>query len=185
MTKKQVEGETATTLKVGNRSLPTHTVIWTAGMSISPFYRHNATQFSFDEKKRVAVDQYLQVDPHVFVAGDNASTKYVGLALTAVHNAAAIAKNIRRLSSGKKAKPYKPFKPVSAVPLGRNRAIIQYGPITFDGVIGGLIRRIADLVGYADIMGYIPALKLWLKKESYEETCKVCRSPQATLEQAD
>ena len=122
------------------------------------------------------VDRYLQIDPHVFVAGDNAATKYGGLALTAVHNAAAIAKNIHRLNSGKKAKPYRPFKPISAVPLGRNRAIIQYGPITFDGPLGGLIRRLADLVGYADIMGYLAALKLWLKKEAYEETCTRCRS---------
>ncbi len=185
MTNKHVGGETAQTLKVDDRSIPTQTVIWTAGMSNSPFFAHNATQFSFDQKKRVAVDQYLQVDPHVFVAGDNASTKYGGLALTAVHNATAIAHNIRRLSSGKKARAYKPLKPISAVPLGRNRAIIQYGPFTFDGVLGGVIRRIADLVGYADIMGYVPALKLWMKQESYEETCKVCRSPQVSTPAAD
>ncbi len=185
MTGKHVNGETSTTLKVDDRPIPTHTVIWTAGMSNSQFFTHNATQFSFDPKKRVAVDQYLQVDPHVFVAGDNAATKYGGLALSAVHNAAAISKNIRRLSSGKKARAYKPLKPISAVPLGNNRAIIQYGPVTFDGVIGGMIRRIADLVGYADIMGYVPALKLWMKKESYEETCKICRSPQVSTQTSD
>lgn len=50
----------------------------------------------FTEKRRVLIDDYLEVPnfPNVYVAGDGAGTKFSGLAQTAIRDGKFVAKDI-------------------------------------------------------------------------------------------
>jgi len=172
----KVEGETETSLTVSGRSIPTQTVIWTAGVTNNPFFAANPTQFELNEKKKVVVNEFLQVDPHTFVVGDNAATKYSGLALTAVrdgrHAARYIKSTLRHLQPHK----HRNILPVSVVPVGGFWAIFVWGWVIFGGKLGALLRIGGDFVGYYDIMGVNNALAIMRKMNDYEETCPTCKS---------
>ncbi len=176
LTGKKVEAETANTLVVDGRSIPTHTVIWTAGVTNNPFFPDNADQFSFNDKHKVVVNDHLQADDHLFVIGDNAATLFSGLALTAIHNASYVARALRRYAHHKTLPAYHPLRPITVVPVGPRWAVVQWGNLTLGGWLGGVIRLFADLIGYMDVMGIRKALAIWLKRNEYEETCPTCHA---------
>lgn len=181
VTKQAVKAATRNSLKVGARSIPTHTVIWTAGVTNNQFYKKNGEQFALDDRGRVVVDATLRVDKHLYVIGDNAAIKFGGLALTAIRQATYVAASLKGLIRYNRIpRPFKPTKPIYAVPLGNRNAVIEWHGLVFDGLLGGVLRGLADLIGYADIMGYPRAISLWLKRDEFEESCPVCRSPQVT-----
>lgn len=177
MLSKHVEAENETTLTVAGRSIPTQTVIWTAGVTNNPFFLRNKDQFTLDDKKRVVVDGHLRVDAHTFVIGDNCNAKYAGLAISAVRNANYVAWFLKWNRRGYKTTRFWPFIPISVVPLGQKRAVFQWGKIVFDGYLGGFLRLLGDIVGYGDVMGYRRALRIWLRRNDQEETCPICRAP--------
>ncbi len=172
----RVMKETEGSLVAGTRSIPTHTVIWTAGVTNNPFYKANDKQFRFDDRGKVIVDGYLRVDEHTFVIGDNAATPYSGLALTAIHNANYVAKYLKSIAHDKTITAYHPFRPISAVPVGARWSVVQWGNLTFGGFFASLVRLFADLIGYMDIMGLRRALKLWSRRYEYEDTCPHCKA---------
>src|SRR5205823_5365499 len=76
-----VKAETADDLIISGRDIKSHTVVWTAGVTNNPFLSSN--NFVISEHGKVIVDQYLQSEPDIYVIGDNADTKYSGMAQTA------------------------------------------------------------------------------------------------------
>lgn len=172
-----VKGETATTLLVDNKSVPTHTVIWTAGVTNSPFFAANSDQFTLNDKKRVVVDGTLRVDASTFVIGDNAATPFSGLALTALHNASYVAKVIRKELRGGTVRPYKPLKPVTIIPVGEDWSVFQWRSLVISGRFASLLRTIYDFIGYAEVMGARPAANIWLKRNQTHEECAFCQPP--------
>ncbi len=175
MPNKKVEGETKNSLIVDKRSIPTHTVIWTAGVTNNPFFSQNPGQFLLDKRNKVIVDRHLQVDPYTFVIGDNASTPHSGLAITAIHDAKHVASFIKHRLSGTKVSPYKPHEPLIAIPVGNGWALVQKGKWIITGKLASAIRILYDLVGYAYIMGWGPALELWHGRHKLEEDCPTCQ----------
>lgn len=171
-----VKGETDSTLKVGDRSLPTKTVIWTSGVTNNPFFKQNQDQFEFNERGKVTVNDHMMVDKHVFVLGDNAASKYGGLAQVAVKDADYAASAITRLSKNQTLNDYKQKRPVYVVPAGRRWSVLQNNNFVISGQIPNIIRGVADLIGYSDIMGLSKALKIWRKSEQSEETCSICKT---------
>lgn len=176
MLNQKVERETPNTLRVSGRSIPTHTVIWTAGVTNNPFFARNSKEFALNERKKVIVNDHLEAHERVFVIGDNAATQYSGLALTAVHNAGYVAKVLRRRVYHKNVHPYRPFKPISVIPVGPNWAIVQWGNIVFGGRLGALVRIGADLIGYSDVMGWWRSIGILRHHNETEEACHVCRA---------
>jgi NADH:ubiquinone reductase (H+-translocating) len=173
----KVEFETDTSLVVDGRSIPTKTVVWTAGVSNNPFFAKRANLFTLNNRGKVIVNDHLQVDKHLYVIGDNAVTPFSGLGLTAVHNATYVGNDITKKISGHKNTPaYKPLTPATVVPVGKNWAVFQYKSLVIGGFIAGLIRSIADLVAYNDIAGFWPALKLWTHSGELEEQCVLCKT---------
>lgn len=172
---KKVEAETKNSLIVDKRSIPTKTVIWTAGVANNPFFSVNSKQFLLDKRKKVVVDQHLQVDRHTFVIGDNAAMPYSGLAITAIHDAIYVANYIQKSVHGRTLSPYKPHKPLVAVPIGEGWAVVQKGKLILSGKLASLIRVAYDLVGYAYIMGWSQAIALWLGRNRLEEDCPTCQ----------
>jgi len=177
MLNQKVELQTPDYLQVNGAQIPTSTVIWTAGVTNNPFYKKNEAQFSFNPRGKVIVNQHLMVDDAVYVIGDNADTPYSGLGLTAVDNAAFVFKDLKRQLRGTKRRPpYKPLVPATAIPAGKKWAVFQYRNFVFTGPIASFIRSMADLIAYADIMGYKKALRTWLTSEEKEEKCQVCKA---------
>lgn len=174
--KSRVRSETEGSLQYNGKSIPTHTVVWTAGTSNNPFFKKNYRQFSLNTNGKVIVDERLQIDRYTYVIGDNAATTYSGLGLTAVHNAKYVAKDLTKRLQGQLRTPiYRVLVPATVIPVGKSWAIFQYNRIILTGVIGGFIRVIADLIAYHDIAGWYKGTRYWLKSGNKEERCQVCK----------
>lgn len=171
-----VKGETHDNLTVGERLIPSKTVIWTSGVTNNPFFKNNQSQFQFNERGKVVVDEHMMVDDHVFVLGDNAATPYAGLAQIAVNDANYTAKALHALCRGHKLRAYKQTRPVYVVPAGKKWSVLQNKNFVISGRIPNMIRGMADLIGYTDIMGLKKALMIWRSSEKTEETCRVCKT---------
>lgn len=164
-TNKKVEKETADSLIVSGRPIKSHTVIWTSGVANNPFFKNNADQFELSPNGKVVVDKYMRSGKHVYVIGDNAFTKWSGLAQTALHDGIYVAKHILR----KTKKPYKTKTPPVVVPVGKDWAIFEYKKLRLSGWIAAQIRSAADLVGYRDILPIGQALGVWSAQRIKEE----------------
>lgn len=171
--KKPVQSESADKLLLDGKPIRSHTVIWTAGIANNPFYKAN--NFMLNEKNgRVQVDELLQAWPGIFVIGDNADTKYTGLAQTALHNAVFVAENLKRHADGKRPYAYKPKNPVTVTPVGKGWAVVVWGKLHFYGRLGWWMRRAADWIGYRDIQPWWKATDRVFKDEIKEDNCLVC-----------
>jgi NADH:ubiquinone reductase (H+-translocating) len=173
---KSVGGETADTLMIDGQPLPSHTVVWTAGMANAPFYKEN--DFKLSERGKVLVDQYLQAEPDIYVLGDNNNTQYSGMAQTALHDAACVSQNLIRQANGKKPRSYKPKKPIYVMPAGPKWAAVLWGNIQLYGRIGWMLRSVADLIAFHDIEPWWAAAEQWVTEFSTQEECPTCATGQ-------
>jgi NADH dehydrogenase len=185
ITGKTVEADAPTSLMVDGKALPTQTTIWTAGVTNHPFYQKNAEHFTFDKRKKVVVDEHMKAASDVYVLGDNAATEYSGLAQVAVSDGKYLARQFIRKADGKEPQPNPgprpiPFLPVGhgpavVIPVGKNWALVEYRRFVTVGLLAWWLRRIADFIGYADIMPFFMALTLWTADRSEETDCAQCR----------
>lgn len=160
-TNQAVESATAEHIMVGGKPIKSRTVIWTAGVTNHPFYKEHGDVFELEKNGRVKVDEFMVAAKDVYVIGDNASTPYTGLAQTALHDALFVAKNIKREINGQQPKKYKAVKPPVVVPVGENWAILEWHGIRISGWLGSILRRIADFIGYNDMLPLGQALGVW------------------------
>lgn len=176
-TNSKVEHETDDSLIVNGKSIPTHTVTWTAGVANNPFFKRHSKLFMLNNRGKVIVDDHLRSEKRTYVIGDNAATQYSGLALTAVHNAHYVAKDLEQRINGESTTPaYKPQAPATVVPVGSNWGVFQYKKIVIGGHVGGVIRSLADYIAYKDIAGYKKAYSLWRHVDDEEEHCVLCKT---------
>ncbi len=180
----QVKAETAAALELEGQSIATRTVVWTAGTSVNPFYYANGTHFQLAKGGRVMVSSHLEAGDHVYVIGDNASTPYSGLAQTAVRDADYVAGDIVRSRSGRDRPAYRPVAPVSVFPVGEYWAVAEWRGYHVYGFIGYILRRLADLAGYADIERWSQAVRVWLQDSRQENECTICASAALGAEEA-
>lgn len=169
---KPVQSETSDELLVDGKPIKTNTVIWTAGLANNPFFETN--KFMLSDNHRVKVDQLMQAWPGVFVIGDNADTKYTGMAQTALHDAIFVTKNMIRHVEGQAPLAYKPKKPVYITPVGKNWAIVVWGNIHIHGRPGWMLRKAADWLGYRDVEPWWRATNRTLADRAREESCLIC-----------
>lgn len=171
-----VQGETADSLMVNGTPLPSHTVVWTAGMANNPFFVAN--NFAINERHKVVVDEHLRAEPHIFVIGDNASTPFSGLAQTALHDAKFVSENLVRGLEGRTPKTYKPRQPVLVTPAGPHWAAVDWGKLHLYGRLGWMLREAADWIGFHDLEPWWKASEQWLTELGTEEKCAVCAPAQ-------
>lgn len=158
---KHVQAETADAIIVSGKPLSTQTVIWTAGVATVPFYKENAQHFTLTKRGQVQTNDYLEAMDNVYVIGDNAATKYAGLAQTALHDAKFVAKDIKRVAAKQPRKHYVPLRPATVIPVGERWAAFEYGPLRLYGFPARLLRSAADIVGYNDLLPLKKALSIW------------------------
>jgi NADH dehydrogenase len=176
MTGQTVKAETASALKLGGDTLITKTVVWTAGIANNPFFQANEKHFRFAKNHKVEVDPRLQTHPHVYVIGDNAATPYSGMAQTAIYDAEYVVNDIVRAHRRRHRRVYVPKAPVSVIPAGTNWASVEWGRVRLYGWPGWVLRRFADLVGYADVESWPQALNVWLQDARHEDNCPICET---------
>ncbi len=169
---KTVEGEGADSLVISGKTITSHTVVWTAGVTNNPFFSENG--FDITNHGKVAVDQYLQSAPDVFVIGDNANTPFSGTAQTALYDAHFISKNLIRHVEGKYPLPYIPKSPIYVTPAGPYWAAVLWGKIQFYGLIGWAMHQAAEFRGFHDLLKLLPASEQWVKEFEQEDNCPVC-----------
>ncbi len=160
-TNKRVERENARELIVSGKPIESHTVIWTSGVSNNPLFASHPGIFTLAKNGRVVVDDQMVAHKDIYVIGDNAATPFTGLAQTAIHDAKFVAKNIMRVHNGKKPKKYRAVLPVSAIPVGIRWAVVEWRFIRIYGVLGSMLRRAADMIGYSDVLPLGTSLGAW------------------------
>lgn len=175
--KSVVQGETADQLTINGSPIPSHTVIWTAGVTNHPFFKNN--NFVITGRGKVAVDVYLQADDNIFVLGDNANTPFSGMAQTALRDGLFVAHNLRRRSSGKNFKSYVAKQPITVIPAGPGWAAVVWRKVQLSGWLGYLLRQAADLVGFHDLEPWPGATKQFLTEFGTQDNCEICAAAEA------
>lgn len=176
LTDTRVEAESIHTLQTSAGPIKTDTVVWTAGSEINPFYKNQKADFKLSKRRLVKVNPHSEGLPSVYVIGDNADTTYSGLAQTAIRQADYVAKDLGNRARGRSRKARQDKRPFQIIPVGDKWAIFEYGRLVIKGRVAWWLRRLADYIGYADVLGYIRALTIWKHSESEEDYCKFCQS---------
>ena len=169
---KTVQAETADALMVDGKPITSHTVIWTAGVTNHPFFKAN--NFSLTDRGKVNTNTQLLAEPNIYVIGDNANTMYSGLAQTALYDAVFVANSLKRQADHKKPKSYRPKAPVSVIPVGPRYAAVVWGQLRFYGLLGYILRELADLKAFHDYEPWWKAGLEWLTEFGSEESCPTC-----------
>jgi NADH dehydrogenase len=176
LTNEKVEWQDDDEVFVSGRSIPTHTVVWTSGVSNNPFFENHNQIFTLAPNKKVIVDEHMKVNENTYVIGDNAMTPYSGLAQTALHDALYVAKDLVRAKRRHARPVYKVVKPPVVIPVGKRWAILEWNSILMIDYFAHLIRRAADFIGYNDMLPIGLAFASWQSEDVKEYDCEECRA---------
>lgn len=154
---------------VDGKQINSRTVIWTSGVANNPFYEANKSHFNIDDHGRIVVDEHMKAAPSIYVIGDNAATKFSGLAQTALHDAKFVAANFKLDRRKRTKKTYKPVMPPVVIPVGKNWAVFEWHKIRLYGWPAAILRRAADFIGYSDYLPIGQALGVWRAESIIED----------------
>lgn len=174
MVNKKVESEDDDSIIISGKDIPSKTVVWTSGVSNHPFFKEHADIFELAPNGRVVVSEYLEAKPGVFVIGDNAATKFTGLAQTALHDAQFVSRVIRAYVHDAPLPKYKAVMPPVVIPAGKNWAIFEWHGIRISGPLAGMIRRAADVIGYHDVFPIGLTFGAFMAAYDEQEECPIC-----------
>lgn len=150
------------------RTVSAQTIIWTAGVRASDVTAQ--LNVAHGHAGSLAVDEFLRLHghPEVYAAGDNAaiSDPRTGhgvplLAQAAIQEGEAAANNLIRARQHQPLVAFHYRSLGNAVSLGRTEGVVEAGPITIDGVIGGLGWKLAHLVRMADLRNQLGTALDW------------------------
>ncbi len=153
---------TKTHIMTSDGTLKSDVTIWTAGNKANPLFASYPDLFTLDARQRVVVSEFFNANsPNIFVIGDAASTPYSGMAQTAIHNAIALAKNLKRSVNVQHQVPYIPKRPDYVVPIGGEWALLETEKEILHGAEGWEARRNADLWVLENFLVYNLANNHW------------------------
>lgn len=163
--------------------LKTKTVIWTAGVTINHLYRQ-IVGLKMATDGRIEVDDFLRAkgSDNVFVIGDGASSKFSGMAQTAIGQGRAAAKNIYRLVGRQKLISYRPKLPHCVIPVGQNWAAAKINGQIIYGKFAWLLRRLADLRYFLMILPLSKAITVWQSGKVLTNICPICSKKEYNME---
>lgn len=174
MVNKKVESADDDSIIISGKDIPSKTIVWTSGVSNHPFFKEHADIFELAPNGRVIVNEHLEAKPNVFVIGDNAATKFTGLAQTALHDAQFVSKVIRAYVREAPLPKYSAVMPPVVIPAGKNWAIFEWHGIRISGPLAGLIRRAADVIGYHDVFPIGLTFGAFMASYDEQEECQIC-----------
>lgn len=143
-------------VKVGEKLIPSETILWAAGAMASPLIALLGCETDNLGRAKVKEDLSLPLYPQVFVVGDAACVMQNGKALAgmapmAKQEGAYVAKLITHQLKGKKIPPFYYFDKGQMATVGRNFAIAQFGNKGIAGFFAWfvwLIVHIFYLIGF-------------------------------------
>jgi NADH dehydrogenase len=150
-------------VNIGEERIDASTVIWAAGVQVSPLTRSLKGKVELDRAGRVPVERELHVagHPEVFVIGDAAGAKTAegkplpGVAPVAMQEGRWVAENIKRATRGEAYTPFQYNDKGSMATIGRNQAVANVKGMQFAGfpawVMWALV-HVAYLVGFRNRM---------------------------------
>ncbi len=150
------------------------TVIWTAGVRAHKLIEDAGFELTRGAKAVVCHHMRAKGHHNVFVVGDAASTKYSGMAQTALYDASYVANSIQRDLSGQSVKVYKPRDVLYAVPAGPGWAGATIGKVQLYGRVGWWVRRLLDLVVFIRIAPFSSAMRAFMAHYDKDEVCAAC-----------
>src|SRR5947209_479841 len=121
---------------IGDKTIPTRTVLWAAGVKASPLAASLGAPL--DRAGRVLVNPDLTIPghPEVFVAGDLAAVDNVpGVAPAAIQEGHHTADNIERAVAGEPLRPFHYFDKGSLATIGRAAAVADLRGLKLSGFI--------------------------------------------------
>ncbi|HYC91463.1 MAG TPA: NAD(P)/FAD-dependent oxidoreductase [Thermoanaerobaculia bacterium] len=144
-------------VRVGERVIPTRTVLWGAGVQASPLAQ--SLGVPLDRAGRVLVEPDLTIPghPEVFVLGDLAAVRQrdgsfvPGVAPAAIQAGQHTAKNLVRALEGQPLRAFKYRDKGSLATIGRAAAVADFGRIRFGGFfawMAWLLIHIFFLIGF-------------------------------------
>lgn len=138
-------------------------IVWTAGSKPVDFYAKHPEVFTLGKGGRVTVNEYMQVAPYdnLYVIGDNADTRYSGMAQTALHDAKYITHNLLKEQEEKPPALYYEHQPIYVVSAGPKWAVVQQGSSVRSGKQGWYTQRQGDLSIFKNFQPYEQAIKTW------------------------
>ena len=128
-------------VRIGDRVIPTRTVLWGAGVQASPLAKSLGAPL--DRAGRVLVNSDLTIPghPEVFVIGDLAAAKQhdgtfvPGVAPAAIQEGQHTAENLRRASEGQPLRAFHYRDKGSLATIGRAAAVADFGRLHLSGFI--------------------------------------------------
>jgi NADH dehydrogenase len=128
-------------VRIGGRVIPTHTVLWGAGVQASPLAK--SLGVPLDRAGRVLVNADLTVPghPNVFVLGDLAAatqrdgTPVPGVAPAAIQAGQHTAMNLERALVGQPLRAFRDRDKGSLATIGRAAAVADFGKVRLSGFI--------------------------------------------------
>jgi NADH dehydrogenase len=136
-----VTNVSATEVRIGDRTIPTRTVIWAAGVQASPLAR--TLGVPLDRAGRVLVNPDLTIPghPEVFVIGDLAAVKQPngtfvpGVAPAAIQEGQHMGLNLERAVAGQPLRPFRYKDKGSLATIGRAAAVADFGKFKLSGFL--------------------------------------------------
>jgi NADH dehydrogenase len=144
--------EVHTGVKIGDRFVPSRTLVWAAGVQASPAAKWLGIEADRAGRALVAEDLTAPGHPDVFVIGDTASVKQAdgkpvpGIAPAAKQQGAFVARVIRARLEGKSVPDVFRYRHQgSLATIGKRAAIIDFGRIKLKGALAWWIWGIAHI----------------------------------------
>jgi NADH dehydrogenase len=146
-------------VNIGDERIDAHTIVWAAGVQVSPITKELANLATLDRAGRVPVERELHIagHPEIFVLGDASSAKngegkpLPGVAPVAMQEGRWAAENIKRHIAGNAYLPFEYKDRGSMATIGRNHAVADIKGKRFDGFLAWAawaVVHIFNLVGF-------------------------------------
>lgn len=167
LTGERVTDIDANSVRVGERVIPTRTVVWAAGVEPSPLLKSLDTELDATGRAVVDADLSLPGSDCEFVLGDAAHFDHgldaalPGLAPVAIQQGRYVAKLLKRRVAGKTYEPFEYFDKGQMSTIGRAAAIVEFGRIRTVGFFAWLLWLFIHLLYLVGFKNRVIVLVEW------------------------
>ncbi|MFY9227756.1 MAG: FAD-dependent oxidoreductase [Candidatus Microsaccharimonas sp.] len=161
LTNHKVQALDENSITIEGKKVSTTTAVWTSGVANNPFFAAHDQLFHLAPNGRVNVNPYLEALPNVYVIGDNNTVKFSGMAWPALQQADFVAKHLSRVVMKRPHAAFRPHSVMSGLPVGENWGYVEWLGIYLAGRPGAWARRMMELYGYAQLVPFKTALRVW------------------------
>jgi NADH dehydrogenase len=168
MTSVKVEKVDENGVVADGKTIPSATVLWTAGVAPSPLLKLLGAET--DRAGRVLVGPYMNVDgiPGVFVVGDASSVlrdgrPVPGVAQAAIQEGRYVGRLIaRELDGWKQERPFRYFDKGNMAVIGKNFAILESGRLHMSGFLTWLVWAFLHIMSLPQLQNRLRVQRQWL-----------------------